>query len=296
MGRMTKNARHGALAGLAVGLTDLVVLEVMGVAFMWKGYNLILPVMGVFAATFAALGYMNGKLVDARQALLRSQAEKLQYEKLASIGQMAATVAHEVRNPLGVIKSASSLLTESLPADDADGHKAGRFISEEIDRLDAFVRALLDYARPIQAQRERIGLDELAERVERLTAGQPLRPQIDVESGHVHVDPELMAHAIAALVTNACQAAKTRVSVTIRVLHGGLDVRVIDDGDGVDDELATTIFEPFVTHKTKGTGLGLPMAARVVQAHSGELSLDPHEGPGACFRIVVGENAQRMAA
>ena len=149
----------GLAAGIAIGVVDLTVLLLIGVEMTWRGTNLIVPVMGVFTATFAALGFTIGHLTDARVQLAarlgelqHTQAQVLQYEKLASIGRMAAGVAHEVRNPLGVIKSSAALLVESLPDGDEDGRRAGRFIREEIDRLRTHIaaaRALIASGGPI---------------------------------------------------------------------------------------------------------------------------------------------------
>ena len=284
MAPMTKRALYGLLGGTAVGLLDLAVMLLLGVEVTWHGHNLILVVMGVFTATFAALGYANGKLMDARAELEQSHAEKLQFERLASMGRMAATVAHEVRNPLGVIKSSAALLTESLPHEDEDGRKAGRFIAEEIDRLDAFVRSMLDFSRPITAQRHSVTLATLTERVLRLCDDDKL--VIDVGEGACSVDADLMVRAIAALTDNACQAANERVELSIHVEGERLNISVSDDGEGIDPDVGETIFEPFVTTRPSGTGLGLPIAARIVEAHDGIIELEPSPA-GACFWISV---------
>ncbi|MEQ9322103.1 MAG: ATP-binding protein [Polyangiaceae bacterium] len=282
----------GLAAGIAIGVVDLTVLLLIGVEMTWRGTNLIVPVMGVFTATFAALGFTIGHLTDARVQLAarlgelqHTQAQVLQYEKLASIGRMAAGVAHEVRNPLGVIKSSAALLVESLPDGDEDGRRAGRFIREEIDRLDDFIRALLDFSRPIEPRRCEVSLDELVDRVERLTEASQRRTGASLEVKSVGartwmLDADLLCRAVVALATNACQAAGEGGRVLIRIDADQGRIVVADDGEGVDPEIRERVFEPFVTTKAKGTGLGSSMAARIVEAHGGRIVIVDGQGLG----------------
>ena len=314
IGDMTaKRPLLGLVAGVAIGLMDLAALLMMGVDMTWRGANLILPVMGVFTTTFAALGYSIGRLADARDQLgerlvelERTQAQMLQYEKLASIGRMAAGVAHEVRNPLGVIKSSAALLVESLPASDEDGKKAGRFISEEIDRLDGFIRSLLDFSRPIAPERRDVALGDLGERIERLTeeprrrAGASLKV-VSVGGRMWSLDADLLARAVAALATNACQAAGDGGRVEVRIDADVGRIVVADDGDGIDPEIRQRLFEPFVTTKAKGTGLGSSMAARIVEAHGGHVVIVDGAGlgaggKGACFEVRLASDDLEEAA
>jgi two-component system sensor histidine kinase HydH len=301
-GMIDKRPLLGLVAGVAIGLMDLTALSLLGVEMLWQGTDLSLAVMGVFTATFAALGFSIGHLADARAQLRerlveleRTQAQMLQYEKLASIGRMAAGVAHEVRNPLGVIKSSAALLVESLPDEDEDGRKAGRFIREEIDRLDGFIRSLLDFSRPIEPQRQSVELGDLAERIERLTE-EPRRftgASLSVETvgrGAWSVDSDLLARAVAALATNACQATGSGGRVAIRIDAANGRIVVADDGEGIDPEIRERLFEPFVTTKAKGTGLGSSMAARIVEAHGGQVVVVDgaglgEGGAGACFEV-----------
>ena len=154
----------GALLGLAVGLFDYFVFVALGVRMTLGAYDPTFAICALFGATYAVLGWLLGRLA-ATQAELRasatlvvdSQRRALQSEKLAEIGQLAAGVAHEVRNPLGVIRSSAAMLLEDLrPGSDAA--RAGSFICEEVDRLNAVVRGLLDYARPLAPRRERLRL------------------------------------------------------------------------------------------------------------------------------------------
>lgn len=292
--------------GLSLGLCDLVVLHLIGVRIRYGDLDMTLVVMSVFALTFAALGYANGRLAEARtkirdqlDELEATQAQMLEYEKLASIGRMAASVAHEVRNPLGVIKSSAALLVECVDPAEEDATKAGDFIAREVDRLDGFIKSLLDFSRPLSPTRVSVSAQSLADRVQELgveaarSGGVTL--EVDAAGGPWRLDIDLIARAITTVVVNAVQAAGEggRVRLVIRDDGAGnAEITIADNGPGIDDEVADKIFEPFVTTKAKGTGLGLPMAQRIVQAHRGAIAaLDRaglgDGGLGACFRLSL---------
>ncbi len=295
----------GLAFGLAVGLFDYCLFVLIGVRMSYGDHDLTLAVCGLFAATFGVLGFVNGRLA-ATQAELRasaaliadSQRRALQAEKLAEIGQLAAGVAHEVRNPLGVIRSSTAMLLEDLPAG-SDAARAGSFIVEEVDRLNAVVRALLDYARPLAPRRERLRLPRLLAAVQPLVEETLRRSAVTLRAGadeaEIAGDPDLLAQLLLTLLENAAQAMPGggTIVVSLRGQAGAVELRVADDGPGVDAEVAGQIFEPFFTTRAEGTGLGLALAARVAQAHGGELSLRPGEGigaggRGACFVLRIG--------
>ncbi len=298
----------GAAVGLALGVVDTAVFALLDVG-EW-----LIPAMGlVFTANLALLGFLLGRLalagaraeVDART--IRSQYEELesshaavvQAEKLAAIGRMAAGVAHEVRNPLGIIRSSASLVAEDLPPEAVDARRANTFIIEETDRLEGMIRALLAFSRPAQAQLQIMNPTEAADRALRLVRRQ-------LERGDVHLreelpdlpgvsgDEDLISQLIFGLIVNAAEVLPEGGAVVVR---GGADeaevwLEVADDGPGVPDADAQRIFEPFYTTKATGTGLGLPVATRIAEAHQGRLELRPAagigpQGAGACFRLSL---------
>lgn len=288
----------GALLGLAVGLLDYTVARAIGLEMTLAGRDVAVPVMAIFGLTYAALGYLLGRArVDAGvirsqiAALEASHARALQNEKLASIGRLAAGVAHEVRNPLAVIRSSASLLAEEgLSPEDAE--KAVRFIQEEIDRVDAFIGALLDFSRPVETTACAVDARELVERAARLAREAGFRVEVEGAAGEVTADPDQVVQALFSLVVNAGEACGEGGRVRLRVVPDGDAVvfEVADDGPGVRPGDAGRVFEPFFTTKAKGTGLGLPMAARLAEANGGALALAPGGGlgpggRGACFRL-----------
>jgi signal transduction histidine kinase len=296
--RAVRSPAGGAALGLALGAFDYVLLRGLGVTMRLGPYDATLAICGLFSLSFAGLGWAIGRLLAVQAALRASAAEvaegqrrALQSEKLAEIGALAAGVAHEVRNPLGVIRSSAKMLALDLP-DGSDARRASGFIVEEVDRLNAVVRALLDYARPLTLRRESVSLAALMLAVRPRVAATLATHGATLGgagAGEVTGDPDLLAQLLLTLIDNAAQASPGgRVEVALV----GRELRVRDDGPGVDDAVAARVFEPFFTTRAGGTGLGLAMAARVAEAHGGALllrrgaGLGP-DGRGACFALAL---------
>lgn len=303
----------GALAGAAAIAFDTALFLAVGVEADLGDTNAFPMMMTVFGVSFVALGWALGALAVRRErarhdaATIAAQLEVLeghqqrlvQAEKLAAIGRLAASVAHEVRNPLGVIKSSAGLAEEAIPADDPDARKALRFVVEECDRLDAMITGLLAFARPAALQVGELSVDSLLDRAAHLAADVAERrgvsfERLPSEPGHLRGDPDLLCQVIFGLVVNAADAVGESGHIALRALSGGdaLVVEVADDGPGVPLDARPHLFEPFFSTKAEGTGLGLATAARVVQAHGGALELVDGAGlgpggAGACFRLTL---------
>jgi hypothetical protein len=208
----------GAAVGALFGVADGVFFTWLGVKMTWGGHDVGIWVLTFFTASYAGFGYVCGRLWEARrriraqlEALADTQARALQAEKLASLGRVAAGVAHEVRNPLGVIRSSAELLTDMAGAD-PDAADAGRFIVEEVDRLDGLVRSILDFSRPLAPERADTALSEVVRRAARL-ADRPTEVEGDAAAA---VDPDLLVQAVLTMLVNARQAGAERVVARIR--------------------------------------------------------------------------------
>ena len=300
----------GLVVGGLVGLSDYALFLAMG------SPKVSPPPPGVFATglalVFGALGFAVGRLALARQrarrdadtiarqlrALEEAQRTLVQQEKLAAIGRLAAGVAHEVRNPLGVIRASASMVQGSFaPGDDA--YRACEFICEEIDRLNALITALLGFARPTELALAPVAVEEVVGRALELARPALERRRLRVEHAshgipaRLRADPDLLAQVLLDLVLNAAEAAPEGGRISVGVGGDGANgvrIDVSDDGPGVPAERRQSIFEPFVTTKVRGTGLGLPMAVRITEAHGGTLAYVPDAGlgaggAGACFRV-----------
>ncbi len=303
----------GALAGVAAIAVDTVLFLALGVEADLGGRNAFPLMMTVFGAGFIALGWALGALAVRRErarhdaatiaaqleALEEHQQRLVQAEKLAAVGRLAASVAHEVRNPLGVIKSSAGLAAEAIPADDPGARKALSFVVEECDRLDAMITGLLAFARPASLQVADVDVVALLDRAAHLAADEAERrglsfQRVPGEPGQLRGDPDLLCQVIFGLVVNAADAVGDSGHIALRAVPTGsaLVVEVADDGPGVPLEARAHLFEPFFSTKSEGTGLGLATAARVVQAHGGALELVDGaglgpSGAGACFRLPL---------
>lgn len=203
---------------------------------------------------------------------------------LSKLGTMAASVAHELRNPLAGFSSTMQVIANSLPTDDRRRAVIDK-VQDQIKRLDALVADLLAFARPLNAQRARFDLAQVARQtVSDVSAAGLGTPEVEGE-GEALGDRFLLAQVLLNLAQNAFQAGAQRV--IIRLADGR--VEVIDDGPGIAADVRSRLFEPFVTTKTRGTGLGLSVARKSVEAMGGTLELcdEENELGGAHFIITI---------
>lgn len=217
--------------------------------------------------------------------LKRLQADLLEAQVLASVGELAASVAHEVKNPLAGISGAVQILKRSFAEGDSRRELLERVI-QQVDRLDRLVRDLLSFAKPWKARpREQ----ELARIVRSVVEGiQPkgakARATIlcQVDGTRLVCDPELMEIALWNVVANAVEAVPRggHVWVTAGTKGGRVRIRVEDDGPGIPAKHLGAVFRPFFTTKAKGTGLGLSIVRKAVTAHNGMIRIEPREGGG----------------
>ncbi len=299
--------------GAVGGVLDTWLMWSLGVEFRVAGANMTAWVAVYLACNFAALCFAIGHFADARararsdaetirhqlRALEATQRIAIQNEKLAAVGRVAAGVAHEVRNPLGVIRASASMVQESFDRDD-EAHRACQFICEEIDRLNALITALLTFSRPAEPRLRQTSVEKIVDRAVHLASDELARRRIDLfrESAgpapEVQADPDLLSQVVFGLVTNAAEAVDRdgRVAVRCEGDAGGVRIEVADSGPGVAPGDASHVFEPFFTTKPTGTGLGLAMTARIVEAHGGRIAVlhgrgAGEGGAGACFRIEL---------
>lgn len=222
------------------------------------------------------------RLARARQALLRN-------ETLSAMGRMTAGIAHEIRNPLGVIKNAAQLLKEDL-------HEKGiesdliEFIPEEVDRLNEILTGYLDFARQAPPHRVEVDLVQLLRRTLRLFEqdfqdhGVELIDELPAERVTIEGDPHRLQQVFLNLILNAMQAMPQGGHLALELTQEPevVKVKVRDSGVGFRPEDARHLFEPFVTTKEKGSGLGLSVVRRIVEEdHGGRIRLEGAPGKGA---------------
>jgi signal transduction histidine kinase len=317
-GWLRVNRWWGLLAGMLLAACDTLAVRALGITFAVNDRDATLLVGVFFGTSFALLGFLVGYVVEGRRrdreaaALIREQVETIaaararlaQSEKLATLGQLASAIAHEVRNPLAVIRSAAQGIAESAPGTDAATRRACGFIADEIDRLSSVVTSLLAFARPPQLQARAVPVAELLERAAALS-----REELDARAVRLvrdaggdlpalHADPDLVCQVLIGLLSNAAEAAGPggEVRLEVGVAGGGVEIGVADSGAGVPADLRERVFEPFFTTRARGTGLGLAVARQIVEAHGGQIAVGDRPGGGARFSIRLPAAGPRAVA
>jgi two-component system sensor histidine kinase HydH len=254
--------------------------------------------LGTLAANCAVGGALVSRFVasarrleQASLELREAQGELVQRERLAALGELAAIVAHEVRNPVGVLFNAVAQLRKH--STDDEGRALVGIVQEEAERLRRMVDGLLLFTRRSVVQREDVLVPALVRSAVRAaTDAMPqhrgtVRVDAPDDVGTLSCDESLVRQALLNLIANAMQAApEGEVRVSARAVGGGaVSFTVEDDGPGVAAELRERIFAPFFTTRPTGTGLGLAIVRRVAEAHGGTVELAP--GRGARFVMTV---------
>jgi two-component system sporulation sensor kinase A len=245
------------------------------------------------------------KIKNAYERLKETQEGLIQSEKLAAIGKFSSGIAHEVKNPLGVIVSAAEFLEVKIPKSDADAVEALDKIKESALRAAFILHSFLEYARPSRRLAERIDANRLVKEAADSLMIRPLLSNIEADMRlnrgqiMVEVDKNQMIQVIFNIIKNALEAmpAGGKITVTtskeaVRDLAAAGKAAVIeikDSGRGISPESMDKIFEPFYTTKEagKGTGLGLYVSKTIVENHGGALTIESVEGKGTRVRIAL---------
>jgi signal transduction histidine kinase len=226
--------------------------------------------------------------------LTESQATIVRQEKLASLGELAAGVAHEIRNPLTAIKFRLYSLKKSLPVGMAENEDAV-VIGDEISRLERIVKDFLQFARPSEPELVAIPTQRILQGVHDLLKPQLKKASIELNlqtSGSVWVraDTQQIKQVLINLIQNSADSIGHDGAITLRALNGSGSfavMEVVDTGKGISSEVQKRLFDPFFTTKEGGTGLGLPIAARIVEKHGGQLRYQTQLNHGTTFSIVL---------
>ena len=269
-----------------------------GHAFVVMTVSMTIFVARGFARTADALDERTTELDERYNELRRTQEQLVWKEQLAAVGELSAVIAHEVRNPLAIIKNAvSGLRRATLRAVDRDTLLT--ILDEETDKLNRLVHDLLAYAQPVMPKREPVALGQLLRRSVARAAGGAARADIDVRYETVGAphevlgDEELLVHALVNVIDNAFQAMPSGGALTVateRVDLGGYEavaISFIDTGEGMDTIVRSKARNPFFTTRPTGTGLGLAIVERVIRNHGGRVEIDSSHGVGTTVRIVL---------
>ncbi len=261
-------------------------------------------VMFVFLARLVAVAMENARLYSELKDYVRqvedSQRALIQAEKMAAVGRLMASLAHEINNPLQAVRNCLHLATRKGIESEQHFHYL-KMTDAELERLVLTVRRMLDFYRPGSAEKLKFEIQQVIEQVLALLEPQLRQQDINVSlkySGNsvlLLIVPDQIQQVIFNLMINAMDAleetkGKSASRVWIDVSYENQQVRltVEDSGPGIPDELRERVFEPFVSTKQHGTGLGLAVSYGIIERHQGKLSVIPARyGKGACFEIVL---------
>jgi two-component system sensor histidine kinase AtoS len=216
-------------------------------------------------------------------------------DKLSSIGQLAASVAHEIKNPLASIKTLGQLLQEETPATDSRREYIDIIVAE-VNRLNGVVEQLLKFARPEQSQFSRIDLREILQPVLALTHHEMERHRVKLESGYapdlqLFLDPEKIKQVLLNLIFNAIQAMPSggtiRFTATDDPQSPWTVLEISDTGIGMPPEVVQQVFDPFFTTKQRGTGLGLAIVKKIMDLHGGKIEVKSLPNQGTTFSLFL---------
>lgn len=287
---------------IRIGLDYKPIQEIQASAIRQGAMRLgILLVIGFLLAAFSITN-QNVRLLRKEKENITKEVYRLQddlrrRERFSAMGELAAGVAHEIRNPLNAISMTVQRLAREFPPAEGAGEQAQliKTIRQEIERIGAIIRQFLDFARPAPLAKKSVEIDELITNVIALYQARAASQQIKIESeNHLHskvfIDPDKITQGLINLLENALDAVASGGTVKLRVASSGrkkFSITVEDDGMGIPTENLNRIFNLYFTTKPNGTGLGLAQVYQIVSEHSGEIEVFSQPGQGTRFVLII---------
>ena len=224
------------------------------------------------------------------------EAELVRANKLSALGELASSIAHEIKNPLISIQGFAKRIAKTKDPDKIENY--ARLIDKEAERLTNVLVKLLDFSRMDEPKKEGVEVGEIVDDTvlfmeHHLTRFKNVGVSVekDEKPGHVEVDKIHIQQVLVNLINNAAQAMPRGGTVRIRsgVKNGYGYIAIADEGEGIDPEIIDKIFEPFYTTKPKGegTGLGLSLSKRLIEANNGKIEVTTHKGEGSTFTLFL---------
>lgn len=255
----------------------------------------------MMAVLFLILGFIvarGSKIMEKRTMERLRLEEKLNHaERLAHLGSMVATVSHEIKSPLGIVRSTAEILEKRIAKVAPGNEHLAKIITEETTRLNGIVMGFLDFARPQKIKKEPVNINDIVGKA--LTFIEPklaeqkvtLERFLCLDPGLVQVDGELIYRALLNILVNGLQAMNSGGVLTVQTkrVKGGNAVEIVvsDTGLGMTEQKMDHIFKPFFTDKHKGTGLGLAITKNIIENHDGQITVQSKENEGTTFRIIL---------
>ena len=237
---------------------------------------------------------LNAQFAEMINSLEQSRLDVARVAKLAVIGEMAASMAHEVRTPLGVLRSSAQILQRETQLSEI-GLEMTEYILSETARLNELVTTLLECARPRPPRFSLHDVQQIIEHVRELLRTKAEAKHIKLElkfsnaETHLYCDKDQLIQVFLNLIMNAIQHVSEQGHITIysQVENGFLKCKVCDDGTGIPDTQKHTVFDPFYTQREEGIGLGLTVVQQIVLAHKGRIFITDNTYGGTCFNVQL---------
>ena len=241
---------------------------------------------------------MTSRLLEARERMESANRRLVQAEKLASIGRLSATIAHEIRNPLTSVKLNIQRIAESEHLDEIEREHLG-ICQEGVGQIEKFIKELLDFTRVPELARERFPLDQVLEESLKMLKDAFRQKRVTVEKSYAqglppaNVDGDRLRQVFLNLLRNAFEAVDEGGRISVSLAAGGGEegrtylVRISDNGAGIPEKDRENIFEPFFTTKSSGFGLGLANARKIVEQHGGSVRVVGKRGRGSAFVVIL---------
>lgn len=292
------NQKRGAIMGVIEVVQDL---SEDVVAITKLQGSIILTSMLIMSALFVVLGFIVARadrIIYARAEERRRLEQQLhQSQRLATLGKMVASVSHEIKNPLGIVRSTADILGKRLKTVAPGNEHLAEIIVDETSRLDGIVREFLDFARPQEPKMALASVNDILSKI--ITFMEPeleqhkikLETSLDQKMPKISLDQGLIHRACLNILVNSVQVMPEggKLTVETRYEKAAEMARLVvrDSGEGMSQEKLEHIFTPFYTDKNRGTGLGLAIVKNIVDSHHGTISVESKEGEGTAFTISL---------
>ncbi len=265
------------------------------VKFQYLIFGLSILIMGLIFLALLLIVHKAERMIMQRAQDQRELESQLHLaERLAALGEMVAGISHEVKNPLGIIRSTAELLGEMPDASDTQKRLSG-VIKEESTRLNQIVTEFLDFARPQVPNLHECQLEEIIEknlsfiRPELEKKGIQVQDNLNGRSFRLRADHDLLYRAFLNILINAIQSMQDGGTIDIKVeeARDTYQIEIEDTGCGISEENADKIFNPFFTTKEKGSGLGLSIVRKIIEGHRGTVDIQSREGEGTKVEVQL---------
>ncbi len=289
--------RSGEIMGVILVVKDLSEDLEAVISLQLRIMLLSLTVMGILFAVLSAIVIRANKIMEARAEERRELEQQLhEAQRLATLGKMVASVSHEIKNPLGIVRSTAEILGKRLSKLAPGNEHLSAIIVEETKRLDGIVREFLDFARPKTPTMTPASLNNLVERLALFMAVEftskhiQLVKELNAELPDIRIDGDQIYQVLLNIAFNAIHAMSEGGGIlTARTLslsqEKSVALEISDTGTGMSEEKLDQIFIPFFTDKNRGTGLGLAITKNIVEQHGGEITVKSREGEGTTFTV-----------